>query len=149
MRAVLHKGHRRYVTRKGQGHRQSKHTSAQGGKKSRSAGGQLRAFNEEKHRTETLEVLDEWMEELRNVYLIWIVAPGHNRDLFLKHLSELKDKIRFVPITTKRPSLAECTRIAKELTTLSKVNEDFGEVEEDLNDVDEVEDDEEESNESD
>jgi hypothetical protein len=122
MRAVVHKGHRRYVVRKGQGHRQSKHTSAHGGKKSRSAGGQLRAFNEEKHKMETIVVLDSWKEELERVAIIWIAAPGHNRDLFLKHLSGLKDKIRLVPITTKRPSLAEVMRVAKAVSTVTRVD---------------------------
>ncbi len=122
MRAVVHKGHRRYVVRKGQGHRQSKHASAHGGKKSRSAGGQLRAFNEEKHKVETLAVLDAWKEELEKVATIWIAAPGHNRDLFLKHLAGFRDKIRMVPITTKRPSLAEVMRIAKFVSTVTRAD---------------------------
>ncbi len=118
MRAVLHKGLRAYISRRGQGHRQSKHTSAQGGKKSRSAGGQLRAYNEEKHKNETVAVLEAWKDELEKVSLIWIAAPGHNRDLYIKHLAHVKDKIRFVPISTKRPSLAEAMRIAKSMTTV-------------------------------
>ena len=120
MRAVLHKGHRRYIVRKGQGHRQSKHASAHGGKKSRSAGGQLRAFNEEKHKLETVAVLDAWTDELEKVATIWIAAPGQNRDLFLKHLAGFKDKIRLVPVSTKRPSLAEVIRVAKAVSTVTR-----------------------------
>jgi hypothetical protein len=129
MRAVVHKGHRRYVVRKGQGHRQSKHASASG-KKSRSAGGQLRAFNEEKHKLETIAVLDAWKDELEKVATIWIAAPGHNRDLFLKQLAHLKDKIRMVPITTKRPSLAEVMRIAKAVSTVTRGDAENGSCEE-------------------
>jgi hypothetical protein len=44
--------------------------------------------------------------------------------LFLKHLVEFKDKIRFVPISTKRPSLAECSRIAKTISTVVRIEKD-------------------------
>lgn len=60
LNCTKHKGFRRYVNRRGQGKRQTKHQSANGKKSNRSAGGQLRAFNEVKHEQEIKELITEW-----------------------------------------------------------------------------------------
>jgi hypothetical protein len=56
--------------------------------------------------------------------------------LFLKHLSLLKEKIRFVPISTKRPSLSECSRVAKAVSTVVACQREAKQEEQDDEDED-------------
>lgn len=153
MDAVVHKGFRRYVNRKGQGHRQSKHGSKQNGKKCRSGGGRLRAFNEKKQEDETIELLNAWKDELAKVASIWIGAPGRNKDVFMKHIApELHERVHMVPLSTGRPTLKECTRIAKLLSNVGIVSneeEDGDNLGENREDDDEEEEEEEGDDEED
>jgi hypothetical protein len=115
----LSKGFRRYVTRKGQGSKQSKHKNKNASRKVRSAGGRLRTFNEEKQKNEILEVLELWKERLIKVSAIWVAAPGNNMDIFKKNLDpETLEKVRSIPLTCRRPTLAECVRVAAILATV-------------------------------
>ena len=113
-KSVLHKSFRRYVQRKGQGHKQSKHANKNASHKCRSAGGRLRTFNEQKQRDETVELLQLWSEELKQVSCVWLVAPGENRKIFLEELPK-ELNIRFVPMTCGRATFAACRKIAEEL----------------------------------
>lgn len=122
MAATKHKGFRRYITRKGQGHRQSKHAGGKGTAKCRSAGGRLRAFNETKHAEEIDTVLSEWKDEFGRVSRIFLGAPkGRNLDGLRKNdaLAPFQAKLRKIPCTMKRPTLKEATRLAELLASFT------------------------------
>ena len=130
-KCVVHKTFRRYVTRKKQGGRQESHDKTGGGG-GKSAGKQLRRYNEVKHREEVQELLESWNEYMTEASLVFIHAPGINRKMFfpvntrshqhhhLNHepISADDDRIKSVPLTTNRPTFAEVSRVFSDLSSV-------------------------------
>lgn len=117
---VAHKTVHRYITRRKAGQRQS--TRDRTGKKAKSAGANIRRWNEAKHEEEIRDLLTiEWREQLDSADVIFLHAPGRNKNLFLWSGSPLKrndPRLRGVPFSTRRPSHAEAKKVFLELTTL-------------------------------
>lgn len=127
MHVERHKTFRRYVTRKGQGGRETAHRSKRGTGKSRSAGGRLRAFNETKHKEQIQALLVEWADTLRGVSRIFLCAPDTNRHAFFFEggpLSPEDERLRKVPLTWRRPTTEEVKRIAATLMTVTVLQGD-------------------------
>ena len=131
-RAVLHKSFRRYINRKGQGHRQSKHANKNASRKCRSAGGRLRAFNEDKNNREIRELLQEWRSTLEACSSVWLACPGDNKKIFVEELPSTC-VVRTVPMTVGRATFSNCQRIAAEISRVVTGN---GSVASDVDDDD-------------
>jgi hypothetical protein len=119
-KCVAHKTFRRYLTRKKQGNRQGNCDKHGGCMKS--AGSQLRRYNEVKHRDEVQELLSTWHDYVSSASLIFMHAPGINRTMFFptsqQELKNFDERIKSVPMTTGRPSYAEVNRVWQALSTL-------------------------------
>lgn len=109
---VVHKTIQRYITRRGQGGRQSSH-----GGRTDTAGSQLRAAMETKWMAECAAVVDAWAAAghlARCALLLWH-APGPVNERMLVRstaLGKTEDvaaRTMRLPINTSRPTLAECT----------------------------------------
>ncbi len=112
---VLHKTFHRYTTRRKQGGAQG--SSDQRGGKAKSAGAQLRRYNEQALAKEVKDLLETWKPQIDASDLIFLHAPSGNRQVFQDAgVFTLQDvRLRSFPFTTKRPTLLELTRCFKEL----------------------------------
>lgn len=85
---MVHKSFHRYVVRAVNGHRQMNHNNRLGNHGTNrhgthtSHGVQLRQYNEEKHRREIEGLLTLWFDMLTRVAIIYLQAPGRNRQWF-------------------------------------------------------------------
>lgn len=105
--ALVHKCFQRYVTRRGQGGRQSSHSG-----RTDTAGSQIRAHHEKKWIEEVTALLQNWAQgPLRVCRRIFFHAPGtSNTRMMTQPLMsplDLGPIMRRVPVTTGRPTLAE------------------------------------------
>lgn len=113
-----HKCFSKYITRKKQGKRQSNKD-----KESRpsSAGSNLRRRNEEMFNEQVKKFLNGWKENIENSELIFIHAPGHNKDLLIKDTPIEKEisKLRTIPFTTGSPTFGETKDIFHKLISFT------------------------------
>lgn len=109
---TIHKAFHRYITRRGQGGRQSTHDS--GGGSQSSVGSQLRRHHEAKWKEQIQATLTEWAPHLRPCSGLFLHAPGpHNaRVLYFEGgpLAKGDPRIQSIPFTTGRPSFEEVRR---------------------------------------
>ncbi|KAI9152542.1 hypothetical protein H9P43_009334 [Blastocladiella emersonii ATCC 22665] len=121
-RCVEHTSVHRYTTRRKQGGSQS----AQDGKAhAKSAGAQLRRYNEAALARDVWDVLEKWQGFLDNATVVYVVAPGvANRRTLLQHpegkgIGKNDPRIRSIPFTTRKPNHTEVLRIHKRLTGIN------------------------------
>jgi hypothetical protein len=77
---LVHKAFHRYVVRAKNGHRQLNHDGRHSSDGSH--GTKLRQYNEEKHRKEISSLLLKWHDTIATVSVIYLQAPGRNRQWF-------------------------------------------------------------------
>ncbi|KAI8804680.1 hypothetical protein BJ742DRAFT_441568 [Cladochytrium replicatum] len=126
--ALVHKTFHRYTTRRKQGGAQSSNDQSNG--KAKSAGADLRRYNEQALQSEITERLREWRQLIASSTVILIRAAGNSRKSLFKCsaatassaapavLDPSDNRIRTIPFTTKRPTFNELKRCLKELTTV-------------------------------
>ncbi|ORX50443.1 hypothetical protein DM01DRAFT_1337628 [Hesseltinella vesiculosa] len=123
---VTHKTFHRYTTRRKQGGSQSANDSGKG--KARSAGAQIRRYNEQALQQDIREVIDQWKKYLDQSECIIVHAPSGNRKMVFGYdgavLRKDDPRIHGVPFTTRRPTLNELRRVYLDLTTLKVMEVD-------------------------
>ena len=122
---LAHKTIHRYVTRRGQGGRQS---SADGGKSINSAGSSLRRHNEVALATEARALLAEWAPLLNRAALLFAHAPGPANAAVLHAnggpVSKADPRLRRIPFATGRPTLEEAWRAVSKLASVDYIDPD-------------------------
>ncbi|PVU86280.1 hypothetical protein BB561_006759 [Smittium simulii] len=125
---VAHKTFHRYTTRKKQGKSQLSHDNAKG-QLAKSAGAQLRRYNEQKLLDDINDTINSWSHYLVNCSRIFQNTSKASRKVFLgKDNSPVpysSDVVRICPIQVKRPSLKEVTRVYQTLTSVYIRNFNF------------------------
>lgn len=131
LKEIVSKSFHRYVVRAKSGGKQSSKDAT--GKYARSAGSQLRRYNEVQLQNEVLETLKSWDGQLKSCRAIFVVAPSSNSKLIFGSnssqsvLAKNDFRIRKVPFPTRRPTLSEVRRIARLLLsvfTLPRISEE-------------------------
>ncbi|CAH2980700.1 unnamed protein product [Chilo suppressalis] len=111
--AVVHKTHRSYVTRRGQGQAQA--LRDQHGNAPRSAGASLRRYCQAQFLEHVQEVITNWAEDLIGCTFILYRAVGslNQAALFGKNspLKREDPRVRVLPFPTKKPSYKEVQRV--------------------------------------
>ncbi|KAL4716733.1 hypothetical protein ACJJTC_004852 [Scirpophaga incertulas] len=117
---VVHKTHRSYVTRRGQG--QSQSTRDQHGNAPRSAGASLRRMCQMQFIQQVQQIISGWEEDLLGCTFILYRAVGtmNQAALFGKNSPLKKDdpRIRVLPFPTKRPSYKETQRVHETVASI-------------------------------
>ncbi|KAL3831821.1 hypothetical protein ACJMK2_023523 [Sinanodonta woodiana] len=112
-KVLVHKTFHRYVVRAKRGTAQSTRDSQ--GNAPKSAGASLRRYNEAALIQDIQELLSSWSLQLKQCDLIFLYAPGFNRQIFFsgKNPPFQKDdtRIRMIPFQTKRPTFNEIKRV--------------------------------------
>ncbi|GAA5878414.1 hypothetical protein JCM3774_002830 [Rhodotorula dairenensis] len=117
---VLHKKtFHRYTTRRKQGGSQGANDSANG--KAKSAGAQIRRYNEAMLTDEVRALLDSWSDEIESSELVFLRCSKNNYKTFFGYsddapLRKGDPKIRGYGFPTKRPTINELMRAFTELT---------------------------------
>lgn len=114
----------RYVTRQGQGGRQS--TQDKSGKYAKSMGSQLRRHNEAALERDILDTMRAWAPALAACDLIFVHAPsGNAKPLFGEgRLDRADARVRRIPFTTSRPTFRELKRCMELLASAEPVSEE-------------------------
>eukprot|EP00742_Colponemidia_sp_Colp-10_P003116 GILJ01003319.1.p1 GENE.GILJ01003319.1~~GILJ01003319.1.p1 ORF type:complete len:325 (-),score=38.46 GILJ01003319.1:49-1023(-) len=116
---VEHKTDHRYVVRKKAGGRQVSYDK--GGSQPKSAGASMRRYNEDKHQERIAEILQEWTHHIQQAHLIFLHAPGINRQFFFTESSPLRSsdpRLRPVPINTEKPTFTEVQAVFKDMAAV-------------------------------
>ncbi|KAJ1795853.1 hypothetical protein LPJ56_007281, partial [Coemansia sp. RSA 2599] len=122
---VAHKTFQRYTTRRKQGGSQARQDNAMG-RAAKSAGAQIRRYNEQKLQEEIRQLMGQWQEYLRRSSCVFVrVAKTQRRGFFgppgdgAAQIMQWSDpRVRSVPVPMARPSLAELQRVYRELATV-------------------------------
>ncbi|GMS87314.1 hypothetical protein PENTCL1PPCAC_9489, partial [Pristionchus entomophagus] len=114
-RLVVHRAIRRYTVRAKQGGAQS--AIDKSGGCSKSAGANLRRYNEKMLREEIRELLGKkWLAQLAAAPLVFLRCASYQRDIFISDddkdapLRKRDARLRTIPFETKRPLLDEVKR---------------------------------------
>lgn len=61
--------------------------------------------------------LNDWNEQIENSELIFVHAPGHNKDLILKEtpIEKQVSKLRTIPFNTGTPNFGETKEVFQKL----------------------------------
>mmetsp|Transcript_7471 Transcript_7471/g.7344 ORF Transcript_7471/g.7344 Transcript_7471/m.7344 type:complete len:339 (+) Transcript_7471:3-1019(+) len=119
-KCTFHKSDKKYVVRGKQGQRQSTADKTKGG--IRSIGSQIRRANEQKHKENIIEIIEENTQILDDANAIFFFAPGVNRNIFLSEegvLQRWQNKIKSVGSSIQRAKFEEAKRIFEEMTTVT------------------------------
>ncbi|PVV03524.1 hypothetical protein BB560_001992 [Smittium megazygosporum] len=118
---IAHKTFHRYTTRRKQGKSQLSHDKAKG-YLAKSAGAQLRRYNEQKLLEDIKNTISGWSHYLKNCSRIFQTTSKASRKIFFGDESSPvpyeSQVIRVCPIQVKRPSLSEVERVYKALTAV-------------------------------
>ncbi|KAL0428990.1 UNVERIFIED_CONTAM: Ankyrin repeat and zinc finger domain-containing protein 1 [Sesamum radiatum] len=118
---VSHKTFHRYVVRAKAGKKQSSKDA--GGRAIHSAGASLRRYNEFALKKDIQELLTLWKPYFAVASCIFVYAPSNNRQLFFdgdKPYFICQDHaIRNIPLTVRRPTFKEASRIYSLLVQIS------------------------------
>ncbi|KNE66544.1 hypothetical protein AMAG_11674 [Allomyces macrogynus ATCC 38327] len=122
---IAHTSIHRYTTRRKQGGAQSSQDSKRHAK---SAGANLRRYNEAALAREVWEIMAKWRAHLEAATAVFVVAPGvANRRVVLgnevaKDVFAKDDaRVKSVPFTTKKPTHSEIVQIHRRLTSVQVV----------------------------
>ncbi|KAK9834023.1 hypothetical protein WJX81_003953 [Elliptochloris bilobata] len=120
LEVLAHKTFHRYVVRAKQGGRQAGKDAT--GKFAKSAGSQLRRYNEVMLERDIQATLRSWQAHLAAASLIFVQAPGMNAAAIFggnaPPLSRADLRLRTVPFPTRRPTFAEAKRVVRTLLTV-------------------------------
>ncbi|CAO3638933.1 unnamed protein product [Cunninghamella blakesleeana] len=123
---LTHKTFHRYTTRRKQGGSQSANDSGKG--KAKSAGAQIRRYNELALQQDIRELLDQWKKYIDQSEMVFVHAPSGNKKIIYGYdgavLKKGDSKISSIPFTTRRPTLSEIRRVFMELSTLKVIKMD-------------------------
>mmetsp|Transcript_6326 Transcript_6326/g.13979 ORF Transcript_6326/g.13979 Transcript_6326/m.13979 type:complete len:643 (+) Transcript_6326:35-1963(+) len=122
---VAHKTFHRYVVRAKAGGKQSSKDAT--GKYARSAGSQLRRYNEAALDADISELMSSWAQHLRAAELVFVHAPSSNlKSIFYEGgpLTAGSPCVRRIPFVTQRPTFSEVKRVARILATAYDVSAD-------------------------
>ncbi|KAI8073157.1 hypothetical protein BC940DRAFT_250649 [Gongronella butleri] len=121
-----HKTFHRYTTRRKQGGAQSANDSGKG--KAKSAGAQIRRYNELALQQDIRQVLDQWKDYIAQSATIIVHAPSGNKKMIYGYegavLRKDDPRVHGVPFTTRRPTLNEIRRVYLDLTTVKVMEVD-------------------------
>ncbi|CAH1761704.1 3405_t:CDS:2 [Entrophospora sp. SA101] len=116
----VHKTFHRYTTRRKQGGSQSSNDNSKG--KAKSAGADLRRYNEMALSKEIRELIEEWRLMIDQSELIFMHAPGRNKKIIYGYenavLKKDDPRISTFPFSTRRPTFKELERSFNELITV-------------------------------
>ncbi|CAH1237947.1 ANKZF1 [Branchiostoma lanceolatum] len=119
---VVHKTFHRYTVRAKRGTAQGARDSKQGGSHPKSAGANLRRYNEAALNEDIRQLLVSWSDHLKSSHKIFVRAPSYNKATFFggkdAPLDRTDSKVVTVPFATRRPTLKEVTRVHEELSTI-------------------------------
>ncbi|RHY33669.1 hypothetical protein DYB32_002030 [Aphanomyces invadans] len=106
-KVLVHKAFQRYTTRRKQGGSQSAHDSSSG--KAKSAGAQLRRYNEMALQQDIVDLMLSWSAELRGCDRIFLGSAKTSRGHFFDKtgLAAGDPRLRLVPFGTLRPTYDE------------------------------------------
>eukprot|EP00058_Branchiostoma_floridae_P015203 XP_002600691.1 hypothetical protein BRAFLDRAFT_118554 [Branchiostoma floridae] len=121
---VVHKTFHRYTVRAKRGTAQGLRDSKQGGSHPKSAGANLRRYNEAALNEDIRQLLVSWADHLKSCHKIFVRAPSYNKATFFggkdAPLDRNDSKVITVPFATRRPTLKEVTRVHEELATIER-----------------------------
>ncbi|KAF1760036.1 hypothetical protein GCK72_008282 [Caenorhabditis remanei] len=121
-RMTVQKSFHRYVARAKQGGVQSQHDS--GGKgAAKSAGAQLRRYNEQKMKEEIQQIMSSWKPRLQKTPLLFIRCAAYHRNVFFDADAGIESRdtrIRTIPFETKRPNIEEIEETWRRLQHVSE-----------------------------
>ncbi|XP_078573283.1 tRNA endonuclease ANKZF1-like isoform X1 [Branchiostoma floridae x Branchiostoma japonicum] len=125
---VVHKTFHRYTVRAKRGTAQGLRDSKQGGSHPKSAGANLRRYNEAALNEDIRQLLVSWSDHLKSCHKIFVRAPSYNKATFFggkdAPLDRNDSKVITVPFATRRPTLKEVTRVHEELATIERYGAD-------------------------
>jgi hypothetical protein len=113
---VEHKSDTKYVQRKKQGKRQANFDSKSSCMTS--VGSQMRRNNEKLHQEHIKDTLDEYEDDLKAADVIFLHAPGINKQFFVGHeklLRDMRHKIRSLRFNLKKANFSELERALHEM----------------------------------
>jgi len=116
---VDHKSDTKYVARKKQGKRQANFDSKSSCMTS--VGSQMRRNNERLHQEHIEETLNEYEADLKAADVIFLHAPGINKQFFIGHeklLRDLRYKVRSLRFNLKKANFSELEKAMKEIVEL-------------------------------
>ncbi|CAH7675975.1 hypothetical protein BY996DRAFT_7285665 [Phakopsora pachyrhizi] len=121
---LKHKTFHRYTTRRKQGGSQSTHDT--GGKGvAKSAGANLRRYNEQALAKDIQNLLESWSDLMRSSELIFIRSSKSNSKIIFDckalDLSRNDPRLRSLPFLTKRPTFNELKRCFNELVKVKSI----------------------------
>ncbi|KAJ1934416.1 hypothetical protein FBU59_005704, partial [Linderina macrospora] len=112
---IEHKTFQRYTTRRKQGGSQSRQDNAMG-RAAKSAGAQIRRYNERMLQEDIHGLMDQWALLLQASTRVFVrVARGNRKGFFGSAMSWDNPRVRSLPVPMSRPSLAELERAYAEL----------------------------------
>ncbi|KAI9224398.1 hypothetical protein BC828DRAFT_402291 [Blastocladiella britannica] len=120
-KCVVHTSVHRYTTRRKQGGSQS---AQDGVRHAKSAGAQLRRYNEAALAKDVWDTMAAWQAHLDAATIVYVVAPGvGNRRTLLGHpegkgVAKDDTRVRGVPFTTRRAGFQEITRIHRRMISV-------------------------------
>ncbi|KAJ2725649.1 hypothetical protein GGI07_001149 [Coemansia sp. Benny D115] len=122
---VAHKTFQRYTTRRKQGGSQARNDSTMG-RAAKSAGAQIRRYNEQKLQEEIQELMQLWKEYLQSSTCVFVRVPrtqhrgffGPAGDVSAQVMQWSDPRIRSIPVAMARPSLLELQRVYRDITTV-------------------------------
>lgn len=118
---VAHKTFSRYTARAKQGGSQAARDSQQPRNAPKSAGAQLRRYNEAALVQDVRGLLTEWKDHLREADFIFLRCSSYHSKIFYGTeglLSKSDTRIKGVPFLTHRPTLAEVQRVHHKLSSI-------------------------------
>jgi len=120
-KVVAHKTIHKYTVRRKQGGSQLAQDSS--GKKAKSAGASIRRHNEMALQQEIRALLAEWAGHISASQFLFVQAPSFNRQIFHGYeetpFKKGDERLRKIPFSTRRPTLAEVKRLHTLLVTVS------------------------------
>eukprot|EP00055_Hartaetosiga_balthica_P013222 m.66990 g.66990 ORF g.66990 m.66990 type:complete len:672 (-) comp8201_c0_seq2:124-2139(-) len=131
---IRHKTFHRYVVRAKRGTVQSVRDAKSGTSQPKSAGSNLRRYNEQQLRDDVANLLNEWSDDLKQCEIILHRSSVHNRSFLFQSSKQLKKvgtrdesclliandpRVRSVPFPTNRPTLDEIARVYAVLTSIT------------------------------
>uniref|UniRef100_A0A915IHA9 VLRF1 domain-containing protein n=1 Tax=Romanomermis culicivorax TaxID=13658 RepID=A0A915IHA9_ROMCU len=129
-KCVAHKTLHRYVVRAKQGGAQAARDGKQSQNKPKSAGANLRRYNENMLCKDVEDVLEQWSDNLQKSNLIFLRYPSYYKKLFFRSgspsslneklckLDKNDPRVRNIPFNTKKPTLQEMERIHRKLSCI-------------------------------
>lgn len=119
---VVHKTFQRYVIRAKQGGSQASRDAQQHQSAPKSAGANLRRYNQMALANDIQELLDEWSSHIKQAEFIFLRCSSYHRSIFFAGkapaFSKNDSRMKNIPFVTHRPSFEEVKRVHKKLANI-------------------------------